>query len=150
MKKKIAIIIERMDIALGGAERSISELAEALSQRGLEVSIIAATGQTNRPDTHILFHRKTGSRTSHRVFTKTLQKYFAENNYDIIHSVLPFDFADIYQPRGGSHAEAVLRNAASYENRLVASFKKATSFMNCTAQLYCTPKEDYAKIRTAR
>jgi len=130
MKKKIAIIIERMDPALGGAERSISELAEALSQQGLTVSIIAATGQTNSPSTHTLFPDKSGKRTSYSAFAKALKKYLSQNNYDIIHSVLPFDFADIYQPRGGSFAEATLRNAASYENRLLASFKRATTFMN--------------------
>jgi UDP-glucose:(heptosyl)LPS alpha-1,3-glucosyltransferase len=130
MKKKIAIIIERMAPALGGAERSISELAEALSQRDMEVSIVAATGQTNNPKTHILFPEKTGKRTSYSEFAKALKKHLAKNNYDIIHSVLPFDFADIYQPRGGSFAETALRNAASYENNFFASFKKATAFMN--------------------
>ncbi len=142
MKKKIAIIIERMDTALGGAERSISELAEALSQRGLAVSIIAATGQTNSPNTHTLFPDKSGKRTSYSSFTKTLKKHLSQNNYDIVHSVLPFDFADIYQPRGGSYAEAALRNAASYENRLLASFKKATAFMNLrrTALLHAERK----------
>ncbi len=130
MKKKIAIIIERMDTALGGAERSISELAEALSQRGLEVSIIAATGQTNSPNTHTLFPDKSGKRTSYFSFAKALKKHLSQNNYDVVHSVLPFDLADIYQPRGGSYAEAVMRNAASYENRLLASFKKTTAFMN--------------------
>ncbi len=130
MKKKIAVIIERMDPALGGAERSISELAEALSQRGMEVFIIAATGQTTSPNTHTLFPDKSGKRTSCSSFAKALKKHLFQNNYDIVHSVLPFDFADIYQPRGGSYAEAALRNAASYENRLLTSFKKATAFMN--------------------
>ncbi len=130
MKNKIAIIIERMDTALGGAERSISELAEALSQRGLEVSIIAATGQMNSPNTHTLFPDKSGKRTSYSAFAKALKKHLPQNNYDIIHSVLPFDFADIYQPRGGSYAEAALRNAASYENKSLAYFKKATAFLN--------------------
>jgi UDP-glucose:(heptosyl)LPS alpha-1,3-glucosyltransferase len=130
MKKKIAIIIERMDTALGGAERSISELAEALSQRGMEVSIIATTGQMNSPNTHILFPAKSVKRTSYSAFAKALKKYLTKNTYDIVHSVLPFDFADIYQPRGGSYTEAAVRNAASYENKLLASFKKATAFMN--------------------
>jgi hypothetical protein len=42
MKKKIAIIIERANIALGGAERSVFELAAALKAHGLEVDILAA------------------------------------------------------------------------------------------------------------
>ena len=47
MKKKIAIIIERAEIILGGAERSVFELAGALTACGLETHIIAAKGQTN-------------------------------------------------------------------------------------------------------
>ena len=42
MKKKIAIIIERATVELGGAERSVFELAEALRDVGLEVDILAA------------------------------------------------------------------------------------------------------------
>lgn len=37
-------IIERTDVALGGAERSISEVADALSVLGLEVHLLAAKG----------------------------------------------------------------------------------------------------------
>lgn len=130
MGKKIAIIIERMDTALGGAERSISELAEALSARGLEVFIIAATGRESDLNTRVLFPTKSNQHTGYQAFAAALKTHFAENKYDIIHSILPFDFADIYQPRGGSFAEAVLRNAISYENKILASFKNATSFMN--------------------
>ena len=35
MKTKVAIIIERADVALGGAERSVSELAEAIGAIGI-------------------------------------------------------------------------------------------------------------------
>ena len=129
MGKKIAIIIERMDTTLGGAERSISELTEALAARGLEVTLLAATGQTNS-STRILFPYKPGKRTGYFAFAKALQKHLLENHYDIVHSVLPFDFADIYQPRGGSFTEAALRNAASYDNRMLIFFKKATTFAN--------------------
>ena len=129
MAKKIAIIIERTDTSLGGAERSVNELAEALEEIGNKVSIIAATGKKINSNTHILFPDKSG-RTSFPEFEAALKTFFSENRYDIIHSVLPFEFADIYQPRGGSYKEAALRNAASYENRLKAHYKKITLFLN--------------------
>jgi UDP-glucose:(heptosyl)LPS alpha-1,3-glucosyltransferase len=44
--------------------------------------------------------------------------------------MLPFDFADIYQPRGGSYPEAAMRNAASYETGMLRIFKLLTSFAN--------------------
>jgi len=130
MNRKIALIIERANIALGGAERSVFELAAALSESGLEAHILAAKGQTNAKNTHILCRNVPGKRSSYFTFAKALKKHLAENQYDIIHSVLPHSFADIYQPRGGSFAESILRNAASYQNRFVASYKRMTAFTN--------------------
>jgi len=139
MKRKVAIIVERIDIALGGAERSVFELAGALSALGLEVDIVAAKGplgeyqcrgQAYSRSIHILCQDRSGRRACYFTFRKVLRKYLSENRYDIIHSVLPFEFVDIYQPRGGTYIESVLRNAASYQNKLVESIKKLTSFTN--------------------
>lgn len=139
MKRKIAIIIERADITLGGAERSVFELARELSALGLEVDILAAKGQTpeygflgqaNTKNIHILCGDKPGRRTGYFTFKKAVRKHLSENHYDIIHSVLPFGFADIYQPRGGTYTESILRNAASYQNKFMESCKKLTAFAN--------------------
>jgi hypothetical protein len=54
MKRRIALITERANIALGGAERSAFELAAALSALGLQVDILAAKGKTNAKNIHIL------------------------------------------------------------------------------------------------
>lgn len=128
--KKVAIILERADMALGGAERSAFELAQALSQAGLEVDILAAKGLANAENVHILCQNQPGKRICYFTFAKALQKYLAQNDYEVIHSVLPFGFADVYQPRGGAYAEAALRNAASYQNKVLESFKNITSFAN--------------------
>lgn len=130
MNKKIALIIERIDINLGGAERSVFELAAALSIFGLKADILAAKGKTNAKNIHILCQNSPGKRTCYSVFAKALQYHLSENQYDIIHSTLPFDFADVYQPRGGSFTEAILRNAASYQNKFTESCKRITAFAN--------------------
>ena len=127
---KIAIIIERANITLGGAERSAFELASALSVLGLEVNILAAKGQANAKNIHILCQGRPGRRAFHFTFAKALKKHLAENRYDIIHSFSPFDLADIYQPRGGSFVESISRNAASYQNKFIESYKKMTAFAN--------------------
>lgn len=129
-KMKIAIITERIDTSLGGAERSVFELASQLSDLGLDVTILAAKGRTNTENIKILCQNTPGKRTCYLTFAKALKKYLAEKHYDIIHSVLPFDFADVYQPRGGSYTESILRNAASYQNKLIESYKKITAFAN--------------------
>lgn len=127
---KVAIIIERADTSLGGAERSIFELAGALSQLGLEVDILAAKGQPDNKNIHILCQDRAGERTGYFAFKKVLRRHLSENRYDIIHSVLPYDFIDVYQPRGGSYAESILRNAVSYQNKFIESYKKLTAFTN--------------------
>jgi UDP-glucose:(heptosyl)LPS alpha-1,3-glucosyltransferase len=130
MNKKIVIIIERANIALGGAERSVFELATALSGLGFEVHILAAKGQTDAKNIHILCRDRPGKRVGYFTFAKALRKHLSENQYCLIHSVLPFDFADVYQPRGGTYAESILRNAASYQNKLLESYKRLTAFTN--------------------
>lgn len=130
MKPKVAIIIERADAALGGAERSVIELTEALGAIDLDVHLLAAKGASQSHNVHILCPVLPGKRTTLRLFEQSLKKYLEQNHYDILHSVLPFDFADIYQPRGGTYAETIIRNAASYCNKLVGSWKRASSVLN--------------------
>ena len=130
MNKKVAIIIERTNTELGGAERSVFELSAALSALGFEAPILAAKGQTDSNNIHILCGGRPGKRVCYFSFAKALRKHLSENHYSLIHSVLPFDFADVYQPRGGTYAESILRNAASYQNKLLESYKRLMAFTN--------------------
>ena len=130
MKMKVAIIIERANIILGGAERSIFELRLALSALDIEVHILAAKSQTKAKNIHVLCQNTPGKRTCYFTFVKALNKHLAENYYNIIHSVFPIDFADVYQPRGGSFTESILRNSASYQNKFLGFSKRTTAFAN--------------------
>jgi UDP-glucose:(heptosyl)LPS alpha-1,3-glucosyltransferase len=130
MEMKVALVIERADVALGGAERSIFELMQALQGLGLQVELLAAKGTTNSQNVYILSQAGPSKRTSLSKLSRKLREKISQDHYDIIHSVLPFDFADVYQPRGGSFAEAVIRNAASYETAIGRTYKSATSFAN--------------------
>jgi UDP-glucose:(heptosyl)LPS alpha-1,3-glucosyltransferase len=130
MDYRIAVIIERADIALGGAERSVFELTAALGLLGIEVHVLAAKGRAAAANIHILCQDIPGSRVSYGMFAQALRRHLAENKYDLIHSVLPFPFVDIYQPRGGTYAEAIKRNAASYSSTLIAACKQLTSCLN--------------------
>jgi len=130
MNKRIALVIERVDTGLGGAERSIMELAAALGQQGLSVDILAAGGHQYSDKVHLLCQDHPKKRVGFSVFARSLRDHLARNKYDIVHSVLPFGFADIYQPRGGSYAESIRRNAASYSNRLRRHYKRLTAFAN--------------------
>ena len=130
MKKKIAIITERANIILGGAERSIFELSMALTGLGHNVEVLAASGQTRAKHIHILCNNESGKRVALKKFGSILKKHIAKNNYDIVHSALPYDFADVYQPRGGTYPETIIQNASSYQNKAVEIYKKVTAFAN--------------------
>jgi UDP-glucose:(heptosyl)LPS alpha-1,3-glucosyltransferase len=130
MKPKIAIIIERADTALGGAERSVFEMAEALASLDLDVHILAAKGRIEANNVRFLCRNLPGKRTGHSRFATALARHLAENRYDIIHSILPFDFIDVYQPRDGVYIESALQKAASFSSGFMQSFKKATTLLN--------------------
>jgi len=127
---RVAIIIERANIALGGAERSVFELRLALSALDIDVHILAAKSQTKAKNIHVLCGNSLGKRTAYGPFAEALKRHLSRNYYNVIHSVLPFNFADVYQPRGGAFAESILRNAASYQNKLQETYKKMTAFAN--------------------
>jgi UDP-glucose:(heptosyl)LPS alpha-1,3-glucosyltransferase len=147
MKPKIAIIIERADVALGGAERSVFELTEAIAETGFEAHIIAAGGQSQMQNVCILCPDSPGGRTGCGTFARVLKSHISKNHYDIIHSVLPFDFADIYQPRGGTYAEAIRQNAASYCNGFVGWWKRATAFTNFRRAQLLRAEKNLCKIQ---
>ena len=130
MVRKVAIIIERADAALGGAERSMFEVAEALTALGLQVDLLAAKGAANGPNVHLLCEHVPGRRVSLAVFARALKQHLARTDYDLVHSVLPFEFADLYQPRGGTYAESMLRNVATYRNPLARFCKRITARAN--------------------
>jgi UDP-glucose:(heptosyl)LPS alpha-1,3-glucosyltransferase len=130
MVKTVAIIIERADLARGGAERSMSEVVEALSARGLKVDLLAARGESDATNAHVLCGDAPGKRVRFAVFRQALKRHLARANYDITHSVLPFAFADLYQPRGGTYAELMLRNVATYRSPVVRLCKRLTAFTN--------------------
>jgi UDP-glucose:(heptosyl)LPS alpha-1,3-glucosyltransferase len=130
VKRSIAIVIERLSVALGGAERSVVEMSRALARLDLDVHILAAKGQSAARNVHILCEKTRGKRTWYFTFKNALQEHLLQNHYDIIHSTMPFGFADIYQPRGGSFAESIIRNAASYGNPFIGAYKRLTAFAN--------------------
>ena len=127
---KVALVIERACFELGGAERSLFELSAALKSAGCQVEILAAKGTSRARNVHLLCGDLPGKRTPLSRFEKALGQYVAEHRFDIVHSFLPLDFCDVYQPRGGAYPEAAARNAASYANRLVRRYKNATAFLN--------------------
>jgi UDP-glucose:(heptosyl)LPS alpha-1,3-glucosyltransferase len=125
----IAVITERADISLGGAERSTFELTSELNLLGANTTLLAANGSADCPNVKILCSNSR-KRTPLNTFSKILTDHLQDNHYDIVHSTLPLTFAHVYQPRGGSFHEAIIRNAASYDDPVTKCLKRLTHRTN--------------------
>ncbi len=136
MPMKIALVIERFNIALGGAERSVYEITEQLAKMGQEVTILASVASAGVDSVIALCGNDPDKRISFEVYCAALDKHLKTTVYDIVHSTLPIMSADVYQPMGGSYVETYIRNAASYPNKLVSAFKRVTFFTNAKRMQY--------------
>ena len=111
---RVALIIENFNQQAGGNERSTAQIAEGLTQRGHEVTIITASCRNRQelPGIRILAQRK----TKHASFTRLLafavwaRKQLRENHFDATWSVTPVVTTDLFQPHGGTVRETLARN----------------------------------------
>lgn len=114
MVRTVAIILERANVTVRGAERSMFELARALRTHGVQVDLLAACGRTKLRHIHVLCPNGTAERPSLSGFRRALQRHLTTHRYDIVHSVLPFEFVDLYQPQDGTWPESLRRRMATF------------------------------------
>jgi UDP-glucose:(heptosyl)LPS alpha-1,3-glucosyltransferase len=100
----IALLIERMDPARGGREASTAQVASELARRGHAVTVLCQTGGWQSEDVRVtaLGWRGGARRARLRNFLADAKSTCAAESFDIAHAMLPAEFADVYQPRGGS------------------------------------------------
>lgn len=100
---KVAIVIERMDTALGGREMSTAQIAQAFQARGINVTILCQESRWVCPGVEVVALGRGRSRwVRMRNFVADVQEYLARNPHEIVHAMLPLPGANIYQPRGGT------------------------------------------------
>ncbi len=105
---RIALVILHADPARGGAERYTIDLAQALSGRGHEVSLLAASfasswpGVANVP----LANRGLTRAGRYQRFLESLDQSIDRAKYDIVHAMLPVRRCDVYHPHAGIAVDA--------------------------------------------
>ena len=112
---KLALVIERFEPWLGGAETSTVQFAQKLAASGVDLTVI--TNQANiQPEqpmriirTQIRLPRHLGQI---RVFIRAADRIVRREKFDLVHALTPCKTADIYQPRGGIIPEIIARNVA--------------------------------------
>ncbi len=98
---RVALVIEQMDPARGGRERSVAQMARQLSRQGMEVTILCRKGSGEVPGASVEAVEVSGGRLAKlRRFARAVQERL--DDFDVVHATLPIPGCDIYQLRGGS------------------------------------------------
>lgn len=141
---RVAIVHEGSDPRRGGAETSIVEMAEALSRRGVDVTLV------DRGPQDVRYAVKSGGGAVEpgefrrvrlpapgatklarlRAFIDAVEMHTREAKYDIVHAVTPMRGADVYQPRGGTYPETIRRTLAITRNPLWRGLKSLLRRLN--------------------
>jgi UDP-glucose:(heptosyl)LPS alpha-1,3-glucosyltransferase len=132
---KIALVLEKFDLSAGGAEKSVYELACALSEKGLDVTVVAGSAGAQGPDERPFDYKELPTKknlfnTRWGNFQAAVNEHIKSHRYDIVHSVVPLAIADIYQPRGGSVLYGSQRHSDSFSNPAMVQFKRMTAGLN--------------------
>lgn len=113
---RIAVVIERFNPQAGGNERSTSEIAQRLAERGHAVTVICSTGDASAVPSgvELVSHGRGKPRTSLQLrgFRKWALHRLEEGGYEVSMSVTMAVPATVLQPRGGTVRETLERNIA--------------------------------------
>lgn len=135
---RVALVLNSFDVQRGGAERSTYEMAVCLSELGVEVTIVAGkiTGDTGSYPFGLRSLRLSGWSRVARMndFSRRMAALAEEKSFDIIHSMVPLEGIDVYQPRGGSVLFGQRRHAASYACPYARFGKQLTGGLNRSRQ----------------
>jgi len=121
---KIALVLERFEVSRGGAEGLGAEVTivartvggKAVTGENFRTAAVDGSGWT-----------RSGS---WRQFQRAVEMHVGEEKYDIVHSMVPLDSADVYQPRGGSQPHGQRRHYASYRSGWRLAWKERLAVLN--------------------
>ena len=129
---KVGLVIERLDSWRGGAETSTWQLVNHLLAGGVELTVFTRSRLPSFPGCRV--HQVTTpvplrSRASAE-FLKLASKACRRADLDLIHAMSPCYAADVYEPRGGTMIETVLRNVAVRPTAIGRAVKSALAQLN--------------------
>jgi UDP-glucose:(heptosyl)LPS alpha-1,3-glucosyltransferase len=124
---KITLVIERMDAWRGGREVSTAQMAEEISCRGHDVTILCESGSYASPTVALAPVGCAGRSRAVRLvsFLARANLWLRRHPCDRVHALLPFPGADVYQLRGGTvpgQLAASLRRRTGLHRRIAALF----------------------------
>lgn len=129
---KVALVSEWLDAWRGGAETSTLQFLHHLMDAGFELHVFTRSRPSPTPGLHV--HSVSGaamSRTRRSVtFAHRVERMVRGNDFDIVHAISPCRGASIYQPRGGTVAETMVRNVALRRTGVARALKRCAHTLN--------------------
>jgi UDP-glucose:(heptosyl)LPS alpha-1,3-glucosyltransferase len=100
---KIAFLIERLDPARGGMERSAVDFLTELAAMGVEAHVVTQSAAEEFPgiQIHALGCEGWTNEMQYRHFVTRAERFLSGQRWDVVHAIRPCLSCDVYQPRGG-------------------------------------------------
>lgn len=124
---KVALVLEHYDPARGGAETSVRELAIQLGRLGAGVTVV--TRDAGRPlsaDAAVAVQALPvagrGRAAAARRFVDAADQ-FCRGRFDVVHAITPCRAATVYQPRGGTYADAIAGSLAPVRSPVMRALR---------------------------
>ncbi len=142
---KIGIIVEWLDTTRGGAETSTRQFIDGLLERDIELEIVTRSQlpAQNRVTVHTSDTPNPGRRAKTAQFLNAAENWVRQSDCDLTHAFVPIRGADIYQPRGGTVPETILRTAAARDTAMGRLVKRCTLAFNGRQRLVHAHERDW-------
>ncbi len=134
---KVALVIEWLDAWRGGAETSAEQFVRHLLRLGVDLTVFTRSRPSPTPNLRVRNVSVTTPARSQRtrLFALRAAAALSAERFDVVHAISPCPAADVYEPRGGTVAETVLRNLAIRPPGLWREFKRAANRFNYKQRL---------------
>jgi UDP-glucose:(heptosyl)LPS alpha-1,3-glucosyltransferase len=134
---KVALVCEWLDPWRGGAETSTQQFIHHLIDLGVELELYTRSHIPSRPRMSVHRIPATGPSRAMKTFSfcRRAEESLRAGRCDLVHAITPSLVADIYQPRGGTYAETILRNMALRQNLPAKVLRGLTQRLNLRQRL---------------
>lgn len=129
---RVALIVEWLEPWRGGAETSARQFIDHLSDSGVQLDIITRSHISPRPGMNVHTVRVSGpSRAIKTInFVRKADRCARGLGVDAVHAITAIPSCDIYQPRGGTIAETLVRDLVARSSPVSRALKRASATLN--------------------
>lgn len=133
----VALVMERVEPWRGGAETSTQQFIQHLSGLGVNLELVTRSPLSPTPGMKVHTLRAAGATRAGRsaAFARAANRLVSKLGVDLVHAISPCLGADIYEPRGGTVAETVVRNLALRRSKAGRSLKRLANRLNLRQRL---------------